>query len=439
MAIVFWDCKGVFLVDYLSPNTTGNAARYCEVLTKLRTSIKRKHPGPWSRKVLLVHDNARPHAARTTQTLLENFKWEIFTHPTYSPELAPIDFHLFPALKLHLGGKHFANDDEVQAEANHLLRRQDTAWYNSGIKKLLQRYQKCSDRNDLGVRSVEAELVGIRSKGLLSASRYPWIETATHEACSWGGLYGLLPKPAPILRMEASGMSPVQADSAEVPRYHRLPRPKSRPDCGRQGTSNQVDHCLYRKMEQGRGEDSKEPMESDPDYESGENTTSPKMENTLGRTQEIAPSQEDATPPPAVSDVLGSLTRTLHQLSAVTELSRDVELPRYDGSYEAQSFFDNYDAQADLAQLQYTERLRRLPNLLQGKALHYFRSLKLDKLYYVDARQALIDLFPETTNASFARFLAIKLTLFVRGVLSKKDGVWSTAEPSPQNLLRIPD
>ncbi|UYV69440.1 hypothetical protein LAZ67_6003617 [Cordylochernes scorpioides] len=98
MAIVFWDCKGVFLVDYLSPNTTVNAARYCEVFTKLRTAIKRKHPGPWSRK-----------------------------------ELAPSDFHLFPALKLHLGGKLFANDDEVQAEENHWLRRQDTAWYNSGI------------------------------------------------------------------------------------------------------------------------------------------------------------------------------------------------------------------------------------------------------------------------------------------------------------------
>ncbi|UYV74130.1 CLCN3 [Cordylochernes scorpioides] len=70
---------------------------------------------------------------------MENFKWEIFTHPPYSPELAPSDFHLFPALKWHLGGKHFANDDEVQAEENHWLRRQDTAWYNSGIKKLLQR------------------------------------------------------------------------------------------------------------------------------------------------------------------------------------------------------------------------------------------------------------------------------------------------------------
>ncbi|UYV82461.1 hypothetical protein LAZ67_21002278 [Cordylochernes scorpioides] len=30
---------------------------------------------------------------------MENFKWEIFTHPPYSPELAPSDFHLFPALK----------------------------------------------------------------------------------------------------------------------------------------------------------------------------------------------------------------------------------------------------------------------------------------------------------------------------------------------------
>ncbi|UYV68418.1 hypothetical protein LAZ67_5004276 [Cordylochernes scorpioides] len=140
----------------------------------------------------------------------------------------------------------------------------------------------------------------------------------------------------------------------------------SRQDCGRQGTSKQVDHCLYRKMEQGREEDPKEPMESDPDYESGENTTFPKLENTLGRTEEVPPSHEGATPPPAVSDVLGSLTRTLHQFSAVTGLSREVELPRYNGSYEAQRFFTNYDAQADRAQLQYTTRLRKPPNLLHA-------------------------------------------------------------------------
>ncbi|UYV84091.1 hypothetical protein LAZ67_X001152 [Cordylochernes scorpioides] len=112
MAIVFWDCKGVLLVDYLPPNTTVNAA-----------------------------SSNDPNVAG-------KLKWEIFTHPPYSPDVSPSDFHLFAALKLHLGGKHFVNDDEVQAEANYWLRRQYTAWYNSGSKKLLlQQYQKCLDRN----------------------------------------------------------------------------------------------------------------------------------------------------------------------------------------------------------------------------------------------------------------------------------------------------
>ncbi|UYV84341.1 hypothetical protein LAZ67_X001896 [Cordylochernes scorpioides] len=81
-------------------------------------------------------EESAPKKARVTISAgkvmaMENFKWEIFTHPPYSPELAPSDFHLYLALKWHLGGKHFANDNEVQAEANHWLRRQDTAWYNS--------------------------------------------------------------------------------------------------------------------------------------------------------------------------------------------------------------------------------------------------------------------------------------------------------------------
>ncbi|UYV69739.1 MAX [Cordylochernes scorpioides] len=117
------------------------------------------------------------------------------------------------------------------------------------------------------------------------------------------------------------------------------------------------------KMEQGREENPKEPMESDPDSESGENTF-PKKENTLGRTQEVPPGQEDVTPPPPVSDVLGRLTTTLPQLSAVT--GHRERWNRYDGSYKAQSFFTNYDAQADRAQLQYSTRLKKPPDLLQA-------------------------------------------------------------------------
>ncbi|UYV67300.1 hypothetical protein LAZ67_5000150 [Cordylochernes scorpioides] len=97
------------------------------------------HPTPETKRQSMVWkkpEESAPKKAKVTISAgkvmaMENFKWEIFTHPPYSPELAPSDFHLYPALKWHLGGKHFANDDEVQAEANHWLRRQDTAWYNS--------------------------------------------------------------------------------------------------------------------------------------------------------------------------------------------------------------------------------------------------------------------------------------------------------------------
>ncbi|UYV79930.1 hypothetical protein LAZ67_18001125, partial [Cordylochernes scorpioides] len=167
-------------------------------------------------------------------------------------------------------------------------------------------------------------------------------------------------------------------------RSGRIVKP-SRQDSGRQGTSKQVDHCLYRKMEQGREENPKEPMESDPDSESGGSPTFPKKETTFGKTQEIVPGQEDVTPPPLVSDVLGRLTTTLHQLSAVT--GHRERWNRYDGSYEAQSYFTNYDAQADRYQLQYSTRLRKPPNLLQAPLRVTNTRARLT--YHLDTRNLL--------------------------------------------------
>jgi hypothetical protein len=48
----------------------------------------------------------------TTGTL-EEMHWEVLPHRTYSPHLAPSDFHLFGPLKEDLGGKIFRADDDV--------------------------------------------------------------------------------------------------------------------------------------------------------------------------------------------------------------------------------------------------------------------------------------------------------------------------------------
>ena len=99
------------------------------------------------KSVSILHDNARSHAARQTVTLLQRFGWEINTHPPYSPDLAPIDFHLFPKLKEYLSGMRFNNDDDVKDEVQRFLNSMAMNWYDMNIRKLPIRLQKCFDRN----------------------------------------------------------------------------------------------------------------------------------------------------------------------------------------------------------------------------------------------------------------------------------------------------
>uniref|UniRef100_A0A182RXW6 Histone-lysine N-methyltransferase SETMAR n=2 Tax=Anopheles funestus TaxID=62324 RepID=A0A182RXW6_ANOFN len=93
------------------------------------------------------HDNARPHTANVTLDLLKKFGWDIIDHPPYSNDVAPSDYHMFPALKKHLGGKKFESDAEVQKEVNTWLREADGEWYSAGIDKFIVRMRKVLEKN----------------------------------------------------------------------------------------------------------------------------------------------------------------------------------------------------------------------------------------------------------------------------------------------------
>ena len=114
MATIFWDEKGVLLVECLEQGKSITCETYCETLQKLRRAIKNKRRGLLTKGVLFLHDNARPHTAARTVQLLQNFKWEILEHPPYSPDLAPSDYHLFQHLKNWLGSKSFHDDEELK-------------------------------------------------------------------------------------------------------------------------------------------------------------------------------------------------------------------------------------------------------------------------------------------------------------------------------------
>ncbi|KAJ4439542.1 hypothetical protein ANN_07666 [Periplaneta americana] len=82
---------------------------------------------------------ARPHTAASTRGLLDQFGWEIFDHPPYSPDLAPSDFHLFTKLKDFLGGTRFGSDEELKKTVNTWLNELAAEECNTGNLKLCER------------------------------------------------------------------------------------------------------------------------------------------------------------------------------------------------------------------------------------------------------------------------------------------------------------
>jgi len=90
-----------------------------------------------------LHDNAPAHQALATQKKLAYLGFQCLDHPPYSPDLAPSDFHLFPALKKHLKGGHFLSDVEVIAAVETWLDGQSSEFFFNGLQKIEQRAKKC--------------------------------------------------------------------------------------------------------------------------------------------------------------------------------------------------------------------------------------------------------------------------------------------------------
>jgi transposase len=63
--------------------------------------------GMLTKGVVLLHDNSQPHTMARTNALIKLFNWEIFEHPSFSPDLAPSDYHLFTKMKVWLGTQRF--------------------------------------------------------------------------------------------------------------------------------------------------------------------------------------------------------------------------------------------------------------------------------------------------------------------------------------------
>jgi histone-lysine N-methyltransferase SETMAR len=82
-----------------------------------------------------LHDNAPAYRALATWKKLAYLGFQRLYHPSYSPDLAPSDYHLFNGLKKQLKCRYFLFDAEVIAAAETWLDGQTPEFFEWVAKR----------------------------------------------------------------------------------------------------------------------------------------------------------------------------------------------------------------------------------------------------------------------------------------------------------------
>ncbi|UYV63477.1 Transposase [Cordylochernes scorpioides] len=133
-------------------------------------------------------------------------------------------------------------------------------------------------------------------------------------------------------------------------------------------------------------------------------------QDTIGVKDDDQPERQEMTE----AEETGPLAAAISQIATALAQGRSgtpgADLPVFDGTYSASQFFQTFDRKMEDASMEEKEKLLRLPNYLVRQPLELFRKLRLADRSYFQVRQILLDLYPESSEASFAKYFAMKLT-----------------------------
>jgi len=118
-----------------------------EQLMRLSRALKEKRAHYYYRhdKIILLHDNARPHVAAPVKTYLETLKWEVLPHPPYSPDIAPSD-HLFRSMTHDLSEQHFTSYEDTKNCIDDWIASKDEAFLLTRYPHATRKMGKSSSR-----------------------------------------------------------------------------------------------------------------------------------------------------------------------------------------------------------------------------------------------------------------------------------------------------
>jgi hypothetical protein len=143
---VFFDAQGVIHREFTPEGQTVNGQFYLGVIERLLKRICRDCPEFHnSKELFLLHDNVLAHTASVGHFLARK-QITVLHHPSYSPDLAPADFFLYPKLKSQLKGKRFQNISTIQANVTQQIRRIPKDSFKKSFQSLYECCKSCIDQ-----------------------------------------------------------------------------------------------------------------------------------------------------------------------------------------------------------------------------------------------------------------------------------------------------
>ena len=134
-----------------SPVTNRLFYGLCKVLRcDLIHTIRKKLPelSEQIKYVIFHQDNAPAHTAAMTQIDIGLLGFDQVTHPPYGPDLAPMDFAVFPQAKAEVRNIRFKSFEELKHAILNSVKKLKIDWSKNVYYKWIKHHMKCIRHGD---------------------------------------------------------------------------------------------------------------------------------------------------------------------------------------------------------------------------------------------------------------------------------------------------
>ena len=144
LMIPFFDSTGMIYMHWVPTGQTVNKEYYVEVLREFRKRFHQKRPALFKSDQWHFHqDNAPVHSSILVMDYLTKMGIKTVPQASYSPDLAPCDFWLFPKLKEKLRGCRYETIEEMKEAVTKVIDMLTQEDFHGAFQKLLEWYNKC--------------------------------------------------------------------------------------------------------------------------------------------------------------------------------------------------------------------------------------------------------------------------------------------------------